>query len=86
MTVPALMMTSLFSRTISIKDVIICICSQNITSYPAACLWHWILVPTNAKVDPYNIAVLNLLPPTSDANVPTRSQTMANTTNKELLI
>jgi len=53
---------SFFTRTADTGDIINFVYGQNITNDPAACLRRCILAPTNAQVDLYNAAVLNLLP------------------------
>lgn len=56
---------SLLARTTKTEDLISFVYGQNIINNPAACLQRCILAPTNAQVDLYNTAVLNLLPSTA---------------------
>ena len=56
---------SFLTRTTDIDDIINFIYSQDIIAHPAACLRRCILAPTNAQVDMYNTAVLDLLPSSS---------------------
>lgn len=53
---------SFLTRTTNIDDIIHFVYGQNIINNPTACLRRCILAPTNAQVDLYNTAVLNLLP------------------------
>ena len=53
---------SFLTCTTNIWDVINFVYNQNVISNPTACLQRCILAPTNAQVDQYNTAVLNLLP------------------------
>lgn len=52
---------SFFTRVANINDVIDFVYGQNVTNDPTACLRRCILAPTNAQVDLYNTAVLNLI-------------------------
>ena len=53
---------SFFTCVADIKSVIDFVYGQDIFDNPIACLRRCILAPTNAQVDNYNAAVLNLLP------------------------
>lgn len=56
---------SFMTHTTELTDVINFVYDQNILHDPAACLRRCILAPTNAQVDSYNAAILNLLSSTS---------------------
>ena len=56
---------SFLAHTTNIDDVISFVYDQSILNNPDACLRRCILAPTNAQVDLYNNAVLNLLTSTS---------------------
>ena len=56
---------SFLTHTTDIEDIIGFVYDRNVLSNPTACLRRCILAPTNAQVDVYNNAVLNLLPSTS---------------------
>ena len=56
---------SFLARTTETEDMVKFVYGQDTTNNPTACIQRCILAPTNAQVDLYNAAVLNLLSSTS---------------------
>jgi len=56
---------SFLTHTTNIEDVIGFVYNRDVLNKPITCLRRCILAPTNAQVDVYNSAVLDLLPSTS---------------------